>query len=106
MDLDTEKTVAERVDRLLTHQAGARASLSPDTRKTIRQFPRLSAKSDHDRLRSAGSGMRSGRQPSKLKLTLADTVVAAPTPEEEKAQERVEWVLPRTHEADVVILAD
>ena len=37
---------------------------------------------------SAGSAMRSGSQPSKL--TFADAVVAAPTPEEEKACGRVE----------------
>ena len=50
----------------------------------------MTAKSD----KSAGSDMRSGSQPSKLKLmimiTFADAVVAAPTPEEKKAQEQVE----------------
>ena len=36
--------------------------------------------------------MRSGSQPSKLKLTLSDAVLvgAAPTPEEKKARGRVE----------------
>ena len=76
MDLDAEETVAERVARLLAHQAGARASSLPDTRRTILQSPRLSAKSDG----SAGSDMRSGSQPSKLKLTFANAFVAAPAP--------------------------
>ena len=52
----------------------------------IRQSPRLSAKSD----KSAGSDMRSGSQPSKLKLTFADAIAVAPTPQEKKARERVE----------------
>ena len=43
VDLDAEETVAERVAELLTHQAGARVTSSPDNRKTIRQSPRLSA---------------------------------------------------------------
>ena len=86
MDLDAEESVAERVARLLTHQAGARASSSPENCRMIRQSPRLSAKSE----KSAGSGMRSGSQPVKLKLTFADAVGAAPTPEEKKARERVE----------------
>ena len=34
---------------------------------------------------STGSVMMSGSQPPKLKLTFADAVVAAPTPEEKKA---------------------
>ena len=61
-------------------------SSSPENRKMIRQSHRLSAKSD----KAACSDMRSGSQPSKLKLTFADAVVTAPTPEEKKAQERVE----------------
>ena len=48
--------------------------------------PRLSAKSD----KSAGSSMRRGSQPPKHKLTFADAIGAAPTPEEKKARERVE----------------
>ena len=52
----------------------------------IRQSPRLSTKSD----KSAGSAMRSGSQPSNFKITIADAVVAVPTPEEKKARERVE----------------
>ena len=47
VDLDAEETAGEfeRVAKLLAHQAGARASASPDNRKTIRQSPqaRLSA---------------------------------------------------------------
>ena len=34
--------------------------------------------------------MRSGSQPHKHKLAFADTLAVAPTPEEKKAQERVE----------------
>ena len=85
-DLDVEESVAERVARFHAHQAGARASSSPENPKMIRQSPRLSAKSDM----SAGSDMRSGSQPSKLKLTFADAVVTALTPGEKKARERVE----------------
>ena len=65
---------------------GARASSSPDNRKMIRQSPRVSAKSD----RSAGNDIRGGGQASKLNLTFADAVVAAPAPEEKKVRERVE----------------
>ena len=76
MDLDAEESVAERVARLLTHQAGAtmscRASSSPENRKMIRQSPRLSAKSHQ----SAGSDMRSGSLPVKPKLTFVDAVGA------------------------------
>ena len=85
VDLDVEETVAKRVAKLLAHQAGARASLWPENRKMIRQSPRLSAKSD----RYGCSGMRSGSQPFKLKLAFDDAVVAAPTPEETKARERL-----------------
>ena len=75
-DLDAEESVTERVARLLTHQAGARAGSSPETRKMTRQS--LSTKSD----KSAGSDVMSGSQPSTPKLTFDDEVVAAPTPEE------------------------
>ena len=51
MDLDAEESVAEQVVRHLAHQAGARASPSPENRKMIRQSLRLSVKSD----KSAGS---------------------------------------------------
>ena len=50
----------------------------------IRQSPRLSAKSDKSD-KSAGSDIRSGSQPLKLKLIFADATVAALTPEEKKA---------------------
>ena len=83
VDLDVEET---RVAKLLAHRAVARASSSPENRNTIRQSPRLSAKPN----RSAGSYMRSGCQPSKLKLTVVDAVAAASTPEETKARARVE----------------
>ena len=88
--------VSERVARLITHQAGARGCSSPDSRKTIRQSPRLSAKSD----KSAGSDMRSGGLPkNKLKtLSFADTIVS-PTPEEQNARERVE-ARKRRHKKD------
>ena len=89
VDLDAEETVAERVAKLFTLQAGARASSSPDHRKGIRQSPRLSAKSD----KSARSDMKSGSQPPKPtgnRLTFADAVAVAPTPEEQKARERAE----------------
>ena len=75
--------------KLLALQAGARVSSSPDHRKGIRQSPHLSAKSD----KSAGSDMKSGSQPPKPtgnRLTFADAVVVAPTPEETKARQRVE----------------
>ena len=88
VDLDVEESVAERVVRHLAHQAGARASSSPETRKMTRQSPRLSARSD----KSAGSDMRGGSQPPKHKLktlSCADALIA-PTPEEKKARERVE----------------
>ena len=44
VDLDAEGGVAERVVRLLAHQAGDRASSSPENHKTTRQSPRLCAK--------------------------------------------------------------
>ena len=47
VDLDVAESVAARVARLLAHQAGARASSSPENRKIIRQSPRLSVKSDN-----------------------------------------------------------
>ena len=78
MKVDVEESVAEVVARLLAHHAGAIGQarclrLAENRyRKMIRQSPRLSAKSD----KSAGSDMRSGSQPSKLKLTLADAVVS------------------------------
>ena len=62
----------------------------------IRQSPRLSAKSD----KSAGSDMRSGSLPKgKLKtLSFAEALVS-PTPEEQKARERVE-ARKRRHKKD------
>ena len=69
------------VVRFLTHQAGAKALSSPENRRMIRQSPRLSAEPD----KSAGTDMRSGSQPTKLKLTFAEAVVAAQTPEEKKS---------------------
>ena len=88
VDLDAEESVDERVSELLALQAGAimscRASSSPDNRKGTCQSPRLSAKSD----KSAGSdnvmNSTSGRQlpkPTGNRLTFADAVVVAPTPE-------------------------
>ena len=79
VELDAEESAAERVVRLLAHQAGARASSSPETRKVTRRSPRLSAKSGH----SAGSVnvMRSGSQPHNHNLKFDDALVAAPTPE-------------------------
>ena len=58
-----EESVAEKVARLLAHQAGARVSSSPENRKMIRQSPRLFVKSD----KSAGSDMMGGSQLSKAK---------------------------------------
>ena len=55
VDLDVEESVAERVARFLAHQAGARASLSPENHKMIRQYPRLSEKSD--KLCQQGAGI-------------------------------------------------
>ena len=81
--LGSEGSVFERdyrAARPSAHQARARACSSPENRKMTRQSPRLSAKSD----KSAGSDMMSGSQPSKL--TFADAVMAAPTPEEKKAR--------------------
>ena len=66
VDLDAEESVADRVDRLLAHQAEARASSPPENSNMIRQSPRLSVRSD----KSAGSDMRSGSQPPKHKPTL------------------------------------
>ena len=85
VELDAEESVAERMARLLTHQAGARASSLPEIRKMTRQSPRLSTKSGQ----SAGSDMRSGSQPHKHKLAFADALAVAPTPEEKKAREGV-----------------
>ena len=88
MDLDVEESVAERVARLLAHQAGATGNSSPDDRNMTRQSPRPSASSG----KSAGSDMMSGSQPPKHKLkslSFADALIA-PTPEEQKARERVE----------------
>ena len=84
--------------RHLAHQAGARASSSPETRKKTRQSPRLSAKSGQ----SAGSDnvMRSGSQPHKHKLTFADALVAAPAPEEKKVRDRVEARKERNKKSD------
>ena len=92
VDLDQEETVAENVAKLLTLQAGAKASLSPDHHKCMRQSPRLSAKSDKS-ADSARSEMKSGSQPLKptcYKLIVSDAVAVAPSPEEHKARERVE----------------
>ena len=86
MDLDAEGSVAERVARLLAHQAGARARSLPENRKMTRQSPRMSAKSD----KSTGSDMRSGSQRSRPKLTFADAVVATRTPDEKQARERAD----------------
>ena len=86
--LEVEESVAERVARLIAHQAGARGSSSPETRHKTRQAPRLSARSDE----SAGSDLISGSQLQKHKyqsLSFADALIA-PTPEEEKPRERVE----------------
>ena len=80
--------MSERVARLITHQAGARGCSLPDSRKIIiRQSPRLSGKSE----KSGGSVMRSGSLPKhKLKtLSFAEALVS-PTPEDQKARERVE----------------
>ena len=87
VELDEEESVSGRMARLITHQAGARGCSSPDSRKIIRQSPRLSATSD----KSAGSDMRSGSLlKNKLKtLSFADALVG-PTPEEQTARERVE----------------
>ena len=94
VDLDEEdESVSERVARLITLQAGASGSSSPDDRKkTIRQSPRLSGRSE----KSAGSDMRSGSLlKHKLKtLSFAETrsfaeALVSPTPEEQKARERV-----------------
>ena len=90
VDLDAEETVDERVAKLLALQAGARASSSSDHCKGTHQSPHLSAKSD----KSACSAMKSGSQPPKPtghKLRVADAVAVhvAPTPEEQKARERM-----------------
>ena len=85
VDLDREESVSERVARLITLQAVARGSSSPDGRKKpVRQPPRLSSESD----KSAGSDMRSGSLPKhKLKsLSFADALMS-PTPEEKKERE-------------------
>ena len=87
VDLDEEESVSERVARLITHRAGARGCSSPESRKVILHSHRQSAKSD----KSAGSDMRSGSLPkNKLKtLSFAEALVS-PSPEEQKARERVE----------------
>ena len=81
-------SAAERVARLITQQAVARGSSSPDGRKKpVRQSPRLSSKSD----RSTGSDMRSGSPPKrKLKSLSFAEALMGPTPEEKKARGRVE----------------
>ena len=90
MDLDGEESVAGRVARLITQQAVARGSSSPDGRKKpVRQSPRLSSKSD----KSTGSDMRSGSPPigykHKLKsLSFAEALIS-PAPEEKKARGKV-----------------
>ena len=96
VDLDGDESVSERVARLTTHQAGVRGCSSSDGRKMIRPCPRLSGKSD----KSAGSDTRSGSLPkSKLKsLSFAEAFVS-PTPEEQKARERVE-ARKRRHKKD------
>ena len=88
MDLDKEKSVSERVARLIALQVGARGSSSPDGRRPpIRQSPRLSGKSD----RSTASDMRSGSLPKhKLKSLSFAEALMSPTPEEKKARERVD----------------
>ena len=86
VELDADESVAERVARLLAHQAGAKGSSSAENRNMTRQSPRLSARSG----KSAGRGMRSGSQPPKHKLkplSFADALIA-PTHEEKKARER------------------
>ena len=77
-----EESVAEQVARLLAHQAGSRASPSPENCKMIGQSPCLSVRSD----KSAGSDIRSRSQLPKHKHTLhfADAIGVAPTPKEKK----------------------
>ena len=87
--LDEEESVTERVARLITQHAGARGCSSPDSRNTIRQSPRLSAKSD----KSAGSDMRGGGLPNsktKLKTLSFAEALTSPTPEEQNARGRME----------------
>ena len=88
VDLDKEKSISERVVRLIALQAGAKGSSSPDGRKQpVRQSPRLSARSD----RSTGSDMRSGSLPKhKLKALRFAYALVSPTPEEKKARKRVD----------------
>ena len=90
------ESVSERVASFITQHAGARGCSSPEIRK-VRQSPCLSAKSD----KSAGSDMRSGSNPPKHKLktmSFADAL-PSPTPEEQKARERVE-ARKRRHKKD------
>ena len=86
MDLDEEESVSKRVARLITHQAVARGSSSPDSlKKIIRQPPCLSGRSE----KSAGSNMKSGSLPKhKLKTLRFAEALMSPTPEEEKAREQ------------------
>ena len=92
VDRDEEERVSERVARLITQQAVARGSSSPDgQKKPVRQSPsesrRLSSKSDE----SAGSVMRSGSlHEHKLESLSFAEALMSPTPEEKKASEPVE----------------
>ena len=90
VDLGDDESVSERVARLIALPVMAGGSSSPQGRRPpIRQSPRFSGKSD----KSTVSDMRSGSMPkskSKLKsLSFAEALVA-PTPEEQKARERVD----------------
>ena len=78
VDLDDKGRVSERVARLITQQAVARGSSSPDGwKKPVRQPPCLSAKSDM----STGSGMRSGSLPKQKPKTLSLVeALMSPTP--------------------------